>query len=70
MKIWTYRELREETTDELLDMLSNYLHLRKNLESTIKACNETICFYNKELIVNYDLNIRKIQNELVVKSKK
>jgi len=69
MRIWTYKELRENTTDELLDLLSNYLYLKKDMEKLIVKDTESIIFYNKEFIVNYDMNIRKIENELVVRSK-
>lgn len=69
MRIWTYKELREETTDGLLDLLSNYLFLKKDASKLIKKDNDSVEFYNKEFIVNYDMNIRKIENELVVRSK-
>ncbi len=68
MKIWTYRDLRGKTTDELLDLLSNYLYLRSDILKLISVDIETSEFYNKEHIINYDLNIRKIQNELIVRS--
>lgn len=68
MRIWTYKELREETTDGLLDILSNYLYLKKDLNTLMKVDKSFIDFYNKEFLVNYDLNIRKIENELVVRS--
>lgn len=70
MKIWTYRNLREKTTDELLDLLSNYLYLQTDILKLISVDVESSKFYNKEHLVNYELNIRKIQNELVVKSLK
>lgn len=69
MRIWTYKELREQTTDELLDLLSDYLFLKKDISKLIEKDNESIIFYNKEHLVNYDMNIRKIENELVVRSK-
>lgn len=70
MRIWTYKELRVQTIDELLDLLSNYLFLRKDIDKLINIDNDNIDFYKKEHIVNYDMNIRKIQNELSVRSKK
>jgi hypothetical protein len=69
MKIWTYRELREENTDKLLDLFSNYLYLKNDMKKLIVVDDESELFYNKEYLVNYDLNIKKIQNELVVRSK-
>jgi len=69
MRIWTYKELREQTTDELLDLLTNYLVLKEDLMKLIENDNESIIFYNKEHLVNYDMNIGKIKNELVVRSK-
>ena len=69
MRIWTYKELREQITDELLDLLTDYLELKKDLVNLIEKDNESVVFYNKEHFVNYDMNIRKIKNELVVRSK-
>jgi len=69
MRIWTYKELREQITDELLDLLTDYLELKKDLVNLIEKDNESVVFYNKEHLVNYDMNIRKIKNELVVRSK-
>jgi len=69
MQIWTYKELREQTTNGLLELLTDYLELKDNLLKLIKKDNESVVFYNKEHIVNYDINIRKIKNELVVRSK-
>jgi len=69
MQIWTYKELREQTTNGLLELLTDYLELKNNLLKLIKKDNESVVFYNKEHIVNYDMNIRKIKNELVVRSK-
>jgi len=69
MQIWTYKELRENTTDELLDLLSNYLYLRKNINVLVEKDKESELFYNREHLVNYEMNIRKIENELSVRSK-
>jgi len=64
-----YKELRGNTTDELLDLLSNYLSLKKDIEDIMNVDAESKGFYNKEFLVNYDLNLLKIRNELVVRSK-
>ena len=69
MRIWTYKELRENTTDELLDILSDYLYLRKDVNNLIDKDKESELFYDKEHLVNYEMNIRKIENELSVRSK-
>ena len=69
MRIWTYKELRENTTDELLDILSDYLYLRKDVNNLIDKDKERELFYDKEHLVNYEMNIRKIENELSVRSK-
>lgn len=62
MKIYSYKELRERNTDELLDLLSKYLNVRLDLQK-IDDISE-----NKK-IVNCEMNIRKIENELMVRSK-
>ncbi len=69
MQIWSYRELRNNTTNELLDLLSNYLELKCDIIKIINNDNESKIFYNKEHLVNYEMNIKKIENELVVRSK-
>jgi len=68
MKIYCYKELRCKTTDQLLDLLSIYIKLKKEINSIIKKdpVNET--FYIEEHLYYYELNIRKIKNELEVKS--
>lgn len=61
MKIYTYKELRESNTDELLDLLSKYLNILTNLQNDDFAKNKTV--------VDCEMNIRKIENELMVRSK-
>lgn len=63
MKIWNYKELREKNSDELLDLLSDYLNLRKDLIDIME--NNKV---EQELLMHYDINIIKIKNELEIHS--
>lgn len=56
MKIWTYKDLRTSNTNKLLDLLSKYLTLRENK-------------VGKNNIIECNMNIKKIKNELLVRSK-
>lgn len=69
MRLLTYKELRECTTDELLDLLSDYLYLKRDIINIMDKDDESVDFYKNENLVNYELNIRKIENELVVRAK-
>lgn len=68
MKIYCYKELRKKTTDQLLDLLSVYIKLKKEICKIIKQDPENEQFYIEEHLYYYELNIRKIKNELEVKS--
>lgn len=68
MKIYCYKELRNKTIDQLLDLLSTYIKLKKEINSIIKQDPLNESFYIEEHLYYYELNIRKIKNELEVKS--
>jgi hypothetical protein len=68
MKIYCYKELRTKTIDELLDLLSSYIKLKKDICLVINSDPENEMFYIKEHLYFYELNIRKIKNELEIKS--
>ena len=68
MKVYSYKELREKSVDELLDLLSSCNKLKKEAYSLIKSdpCNET--FYIENFLYFHELNIRKVKNELISKT--
>jgi len=68
MKIYCYKELRKKSIDELLDLLSLYLELKKDICAIIKKDPENEDFYTEEHLYFYELNIFKIKNELEVQS--
>lgn len=68
MRIYCYKELRKKSIDQLLDLLSNYVKLRKDITSLIKDDPHNEKFYIEEHLYFYELNIRKIKNELELKS--
>jgi Lhr-like helicase len=68
MRIYCYKELRSKDIDELLDLLSVYIELKKDIYSIIKKDPENEDFYKREHLYYYELNIRKIKNELEIKS--
>jgi hypothetical protein len=68
MKIYCYKELRTKTTDELLDLLSLYTKLKKDICQIIKKDPDNETFYIQEHLYYYELNIIKIKNELEVQS--
>lgn len=68
MRIWSYRELREKSTDELLDKLSTYLVLKKDITNISNIDTKSKKYYNEEFIINYKINIRKIKNELKLRT--
>jgi len=67
MQFLTYRELREKSVDELLDLLSNYLDLQSDILKLMEFDNDSSDFYYKNHLVYYELNIGKIKNELIVR---
>lgn len=68
MKIYCYKELRKKSIDELLDLLSLYVKLKNEICTIIKKDPENENFYIEEHLYFYELNIRKIKNELEVQS--
>lgn len=68
MKIWNYKELKEKNSDELLDLLSDYLDLRKDIINIMENDKESEEHYIKEFLMYYDINIIKIKNELEIYS--
>lgn len=67
MKIYCYKELRQKSVDQLLDLLSTYIKLKKEINEIIKCDSNNEDFYVSEHLYYYELNIRKIKNELEVK---
>lgn len=68
MKIYCCKELKVKTVNELLDLLSSYLKLEKGVCKIIKKDPELEPFYISNYLYFYELNIRKIKNELLLKS--
>lgn len=68
MKIYCYKELRTKNIDELLDLLSLYVKLKREINGIIKSDPENEPFYIEGHLYFYELNIRKIKNELELKS--
>lgn len=68
MKTYCYKELRLKTIDELLDLLSLYIKLKKEICQIIKLDPKNEPFYVDEHLYFYELNIRKIKNELQLKT--
>ena len=68
MKIYCYKELRSKTIDQLLDLLSTYIKLKKEINTIIKKDPLNESLYIEEHLYYYELNIRKIKNELEVQS--
>lgn len=68
MKVYFYAELRVFTTDKLLDLLSTYLFLKKDIFELIKIDRENLDFYAQNNLYFYELNILKIKNELITRT--
>ena len=68
MKIYCCKELKNKTIDELLDLLSSYVILKNDICNIIKKDSENESYYIGEYLYFYELNIRKIKNELIIKS--
>lgn len=64
MKIYNCKELKSKDTNELLDLLSDYCSLKQELNKIIFLDLENEKFYVDNLLYYYELNIRKIKNEL------
>jgi len=67
MKVYCYKELRKKSIDQL-DLLSLYVKLKNEIDFIINEDPENEDFYIEEHLYFYELNIRKIKNELEVKS--
>lgn len=67
MKVYFYDELREMSIDQLLDLLSDYISLRKDICNLIKIDKENMEYYVQQNLYFYELNILKIKNELGAK---
>lgn len=68
MKIYCYKELRKKSIDELLDLLYLYCKLKNEICTIIKNDPDNENFYIEEHLYFYELNIRKIKNELEIQS--
>jgi len=68
LKIHCYKELRKKSINELLDLLSSYLELQYDMEDIIKMDPDNEKMYLNEHLYYYELNIRKIKNELEIRS--
>jgi hypothetical protein len=69
MKVYCCKELKNKNKDSLLDLLSDYIILKKEINHLIEIDPNNEDFYINELLYYYELNIRKIKNELVNKTK-
>ena len=67
MKIYCYKELRSKSLNELLDMLSSYMGMKNDVEGLINHDPQKKKFYIDNNLYYYELNIRKIKNELEVR---
>jgi len=68
MKIYCCKELKDKSVDDLLDLLSNYDELKKDACKLINLDPINENFYIDNLLYYYELNIRKIKNELTKKT--
>ena len=68
MKIYCCKELRKKSIDNLLDLLSSYVYLKKDICRIIKKDIKNESYYIQEYLYCYELNIRKIKNELKLKT--
>ena len=68
MKIYCYKELKNKSIDELLDLLSLYVMLKRDICKIIKKDPKNENFYIEKHLYFYELNFRKIKNELELKS--
>lgn len=67
MKVYNCKELKSKDTNELLDLLSDYCSLKQELNKIILIDSVNEEFYVDNLLYYYELNIRKIKNELTNK---
>lgn len=68
MKVYFQNELEEKNSDELLDLLFNYIYLRDDMINIIKEDSENIESYINDYMFFYNLNIKKIKHTLTIKT--
>lgn len=68
MKVYFWNELEEKNSDELLDLLFNYIYLRDDMINIIKEDSENIKSYINDYMFFYNLNIKKIKHTLTIKT--
>ncbi len=68
MKVYCCKELKPKSIDDLLDLLFFYNELKKDICHIMKKDPENEKFYIDEHLYFYELNIRKIKNELIIKT--
>lgn len=68
MKVYFWNELEEKNSDELLDLLFNYIYLRDDMINIIKEDSENIESYINDYMFFYNLNIKKIKHTLTIKT--
>jgi len=61
-----YDSLIQLSIDSLLDILFDYLLMENELQSIMEDDMDKYLYY--DLIENYNININKIKNELILKS--
>jgi len=67
MKIYCCKELKTKSIDNLLDLLSSYIYLKKDIYRVIDKDIENEDYYIENYLYFYELNIRKIVNALKIK---
>jgi len=68
MKVYCCKELKEKNVDELLELLYDYDYLKNDIFKVITNDPINEKFYIDNLLYYYELNLRKIKNELVNKT--
>lgn len=66
MRTLRYDSLIQLSIDSLLDILFDYLLMENELQSIMEDDMDKYLYY--DLIENYNININKIKNELILKS--
>ena len=64
MKIYCCKELKTKSVDELLDLLSLYMVLKKDIYKIMQKDSENEKHYIDNYLYFYELNIRKINCQL------
>ena len=68
MKVYCCEELKTKNIDDLLELLYTYDDLKSEVCCFINNEPENEKFYIDNLLYYYELNIRKIKNELTKKT--